>query len=150
MRQLYFSTGLKGIRAEDADKVEKLIFETLSSLARDGIDPATVEAGVNTIEFRLRENNYGNFPQGLAIMLRSLSTWLYEADPTSLLAFESPLNQVKENLKSGGFLEGLIRRHLLGNLHRTVVLLKPEPGLAAKEVEEEAKRLEGIKNSFSA
>ena len=149
LRQLYFSTGLKGIRAEDADKVEKLIFETLSSLTQEGIDPATIEAGVNTIEFRLRENNYGNFPQGLAIMLRSLSAWLYEADPTSLLAFESPLNQVKQNLKSGGFLEGLIDRHLLGNLHRTVVLLQPEPGLAAKEVEEEAKKLEGIKNSFS-
>ena len=71
--RLYFSTGLKGIRAEDADKVEKLILETLSALAQKGIDPATVEAGVNTIEFRLRENNYGNFPQGLAIMLRSLS-----------------------------------------------------------------------------
>ena len=70
LRQLYFSTGLKGIRAEDADKVEKLIFETLSALAREGIDPATIEAGVNTIEFRLRENNYGNFPQGLAVMLR--------------------------------------------------------------------------------
>jgi len=103
---------------------------------------------VNTIEFRLRENNYGNFPQGLAIMLRSLSAWLYDADPTSLLAFESSLNQVKQNLKSGGFLEGLIDRHLLGNPHRTVVLLQPEPGLAAKEIEEEAKRLEGIKNSL--
>ncbi len=149
LRQLYFSSGLKGIRTGDADKVENIIFETLSALARDGIDPATVEAGVNTIEFRLRENNYGSFPQGLAVMLRALSTWLHEADPTSLLAFESPLNRVKENLKSGGFLEGLIRRYLLENPHRTVVLLQPEPGLAEKETEEEAKKLERIKHSFS-
>ncbi len=149
LRQLCFSTGLKGIEAEDADKVEKLIFDTLSSLAQGGIDPATIEAGVNTIEFRLRESNYGNFPQGLAVMLRSLSTWLYEADPTSLLAFESPLNQVKQKLKSGGFLEGLITRHLLENRHRTVVLLRPEPGLAARQAEEEARDLDGIKNALS-
>ncbi len=78
-------------------------------------------------------------------MLRALSTWLHEADPTCLLAFESPLDQVKENLKSGGFLEGLIRRHLLENPHRTVVVLRPEPGLAEKEIEEESKKLEEVK-----
>ncbi|MFZ0944103.1 MAG: insulinase family protein [Syntrophobacteraceae bacterium] len=150
LRQLYFSIGLKGTRAEDAGKVENVIFETLSALAVDGIDPATIEAGVNTIEFRLRENNNGSFPQGLAVMLRALSTWLYETDPTCLPAFESPLDQVKEALKSGGFLEGLIRLYLLDNLHRTVVLLRPEPGLAEKEIKEESKKLEGIKRSFSA
>jgi hypothetical protein len=149
LRQMFFSIGLKGIRTEDAGKVENLIFETLSALAVGGIDPATIEAGVNTVEFRLRENNYGNFPQGLAVMLRALSTWLYETDPTSLPAFEAPLDQVKEDLKSGGFLEGLIHRYLLENPHRTVVLLRPEPGLAEKEIEEESKKFEGIKRSFS-
>jgi hypothetical protein len=150
LRQLFFSAGLKGIRVGDAEKVEIIILETLSTLARNGIDPETIEAGVNTIEFRLRENNYGSFPQGLAVMLRTLSTWLYDADPTSLAAFESPLNQVKEKLRSGGFLEDLIRRYFLENPHRTIVLLQPEPGLAEKETEEETKRLEAIKHSFPA
>ncbi len=150
LRQLYFSTGLKGILVENGGKVESLIFETLSALARDGIDPATVEAAVNTIEFRLRENNYGHFPQGLAVMLRSLSTWLYDADPLSLPAFEAPLGRVKENLKSAGFLEGLIREHFLENPHRTVVLLRPEVGLTERENEVETGRLETVKNSFSA
>ena len=62
LRQLYFSTGLKGIRVEDGAKVESLIFDTLSELAGSGIDPGSVEAAVNTLEFRLRENNYGSFP----------------------------------------------------------------------------------------
>jgi Zn-dependent M16 (insulinase) family peptidase len=150
LRQLYFSTGLKGIRVEDADKVESLIFETLSGIARDGVDPAAVEAAVNTIEFRLRENNYGHFPQGLAVMLRSLSTWLYDADPLSLSAFEEPLGRVKEKLQSGGYLEGLIRGHFLENPHRSVVLLKPEAGLAERQNEEETKRLATIKGSFSS
>ncbi|MDR3554477.1 MAG: insulinase family protein [Syntrophobacteraceae bacterium] len=150
LRQLYFSTGLKGILVENAGKVESLIFETLSALARDGVDPAAVEAAVNTIEFRLRENNYGSFPQGLAVMLRSLSSWLHDSDPLALPAFEAPLCRVKENLKSKGFLEGLIRAHLLENPHRSVVLLKPEPGLAERENEEETKRLAAIKSSLSA
>lgn len=149
LQQLFFSTGLKGIRAKDAPSVENLIFTTLDSIAGNGIDPETVEAGLNTIEFRLRENNHGSFPQGLALMLLSLSTWLYGADPTLLLAYESHLDRVKENLKSGGYLEGLIRRYLLENPHRTVVMLKAEPGLAERESEEETSRFNKIKSSFS-
>ncbi len=148
LQRLYFSTGLKGIRAEDAEKVEHLVFDTLSGLAAEGIDPATVEAGVNTIEFRLRENNYGNYPQGLVLMLRALSTWLHGADPTALLAFEAPLSAVKEKLKAGGFFEELIRRYLIHNPRRSVVLLKPEAGLAEKELKEEHRRLEEIRNSL--
>ncbi len=150
LRQLYFSTGLKGILVEDAPKVESLIFDTLSALAREGIEPEAVEAAVNTIEFRLRENNYGSFPQGLAVMLHSLAAWLHDADPLSLTAFEAPLGRVKENLKSKGFLEDLLRVHFLENPHRTVVLLKPESGLVERQNEEESRRLESIKNSFAA
>ncbi len=149
LRQGFLSTGLKGINTEDAERVELLIFEVLTALVRDGIDPATIEAGLNTIEFRYRENNYGNFPQGLVLMLHSLSSWLYDADPTALLAFERPLEALKAKVKEGNYFEGLIRRHLLENGHWSVVLLKPEPGLATKEVEEEAARLADLKRTFS-
>lgn len=150
LRQVFFSTGLKGIRTEDADKVERLIFNVLSGLVRDGIDPATIEAGLNTIEFRFRENNSGNYPQGLFLMLHSLSTWLYGGDPVSALAFEAPLQEVKSRTESPGFFEDLIKRYLLENRHRSVVLLKPEQGLAAKEIAKEVERLAEVKKSFSA
>ena len=52
LRQMIFSTGLKGVQQEDTAKVEGLIQETLESLAADGIDPNMVAASMNTIEFR--------------------------------------------------------------------------------------------------
>ena len=76
-----FSVGLKGIDPSGAEKVEALVLETLRALADEGIDRMTVEASLNTIEFRLRENNFGSFPRGIAAMLRSLKTWLYDRDP---------------------------------------------------------------------
>ncbi|MFZ2448554.1 MAG: insulinase family protein [Syntrophobacteraceae bacterium] len=150
LRQAFLSTGLKGIKAEDAEKVERLIFDTLSALARDGIDPATVEAGVNTIEFRFRENHSGSYPQGLVLMLHSLSTWLYDGDPTALLAFEKPLEALKEKIARGGFFEDLIRRHILENRHHSIVLLEPDPELAAREAEEEIQRLSDLKKTISS
>lgn len=143
LRQMYLSTGLKGVRPRDADAVETLILETIAGLADRGIHPHTVEAAVNTIEFRFRENNAGHFPRGLMLMLRSLTTWLYGGDPVALLAFEGPLREVKTRIEANaGFLQDLIRGFLLENPHRTTLLLEPDPGLRKRYEEEEKIRLE--------
>ena len=42
-----FSTGLKGIKPEDAQAAEDLVFATLSRLVSDGLPADAVEAGVN-------------------------------------------------------------------------------------------------------
>ena len=142
LRQMMFSTGLKGIAATDTDAIEGLILHTLSQLVKDGIDPQTVEAAMNTVEFNLRENNTGSFPRGIALMLRALTTWLYDSDPFAALAFEAPLAAIKARVANGErYFEQLIVDAFLNNPHRTTVLLEPEPELAAREAEAEQLRL---------
>src|SRR3990170_2395846 len=55
LRQMLVSTGLKGVQESDAQKVEDLVLATLKELANTGIDPQTVAASLNTVEFALRE-----------------------------------------------------------------------------------------------
>ena len=142
LRQMYFSTGLKGINPEDAEKVAELIMRTLEGLARKGIDPRTVEAALNTIEFAMRENNTGGYPRGLVLMLRALTTWLYEGDPLALVAFEAPLQAVKQQVSADKtYFENLIDRYLLKNPHRVTLLLDADPDLAEKEATDERGRL---------
>ncbi|MBW2065462.1 MAG: insulinase family protein [Deltaproteobacteria bacterium] len=149
LRQMYFSTGLKGIDLANADKVESLILETLEKLVSEGIDPGTVEAAVNTIEFNLRENNTGHFPRGLSLMLRSLKTWLYGEDPLALVAFEGPLNRIKSSIGSNRrFFEEMIERCFIENLHRTTLILEPDPELSAKEDAAERETLERARSSM--
>jgi presequence protease len=149
-RQMYFSTGLRGIEAENADQVEGLIFNTLNELANSGIDPDTLAASLNTVEFSLRENNTGQFPRGLALMLRSLNTWLYDRDPLAPLMFEAPLNAIKDRVAQGdGYFEGLIRTCLLENPHRATVLLKPDSELGKRREQVEKERLEKARASMS-
>lgn len=150
LRQMYFSTGLKGVDVKVAGKVEKLIFDTLEKLSQNGIDSKTTEAALNTIEFRLRENNTGSFPRGLSLMLRALTTWLYDQDPLKALAFEEPLNQLKSELQSKQkFFEKLIAEHFLQNNHRTTVVLKPDSELAQKKNAEELKELQQIQSKMT-
>jgi len=150
IRQMYFSTGLKGIDPKNADKIENVIFTTLTKLVSEGIDRRTVEAARNTIEFILRENNTGNYPRGLVLMLRALTTWLYGEDPLALIAFEAPLEAVKKDIsEKSAFFEELIDRYLLKNPHRTHLLLEPDPELAKKEVASERERLAEVRAAMS-
>jgi hypothetical protein len=147
---MYFSTGLKGINPANADKIEDVILTTLTKLVSEGIDRRTVEAARNTIEFILRENNTGNYPRGLVLMLRALTTWLYGEDPLSLIAFEAPLGSVKRDIsEKSAFFEEMIDRYLLKNPHRTHLLLKPDPELAQKEAASERERLAKVRAAMS-
>lgn len=148
LRQMYFSTGLKGTSERDATKIEELVLETLAALSRDGISPKTVEASLNTVEFRLRENNTGSYPRGLALMLRALSTWLYDGDPLAPLRFEAPFAAIKKHAAEGGYFESCVREWFLDNSHRTTLTLRPEPGLSAREEAAEKEKLGRIQTSL--
>ena len=149
LRHFVFSTGLKGTRKRHAKKIESFILTTLETLVRDGIDPDTIAASLNTVEFRLRENNTGSFPVGIALMRRVLTTWLHDEDPFKLLAFEEPLNEIKQRLAADSrYFEKLIQTHLVENLHRTTLRFRPETGLAQRLDEEEKARLTEFRASL--
>ena len=149
LRQTIFQAGLKGVERENLDKVEKLILDTLAGLTKNGIDPNTVAASLNTIEFRLREQNTGSFPRGLLLMLNALTSWLYEGDPVEALAFEAPLNAIKESVSKGRYFESLISKYLLDNPHRSTVHLVPDPEEGARIAAVETERLSKAKAGMS-
>ncbi len=149
LRQTMFSAGLKGVQQENLEEVEPLILDTLEDLAKNGIDPDTVAASLNTIEFRLREQNTGRFPRGLFLMLAALSEWLYDGDPMDALAFEAPLNAIKEESDQGKYFENLIQEYLLDNPHRSTVQLVPDPEEGARIAGVETERLARVKAGMS-
>ena len=148
--QPMLSVGLKGIGPGGTEKVEALVLETLRALADKGIDRMTVDASLNTVEFRLRENNFGSFPRGIAALLRSLKTWLYDRDPFAPLAFEAPLRSLKTRIAEGEpYFENLIAHNLLDNPHRTTLTLRPDPEEAKREAAAEHHRLDAARAAMS-
>jgi Zn-dependent M16 (insulinase) family peptidase len=146
VRQLYFTTGLKGVMPENSGQVEQLIVETLTELADKGLDPDTVAASMNTVEFILREQNTGRYPRGYFVLRQALTTWLHDGDPFVSIAFEKPLDEVKNALEENPrYFEGLIQRYMLENMHRTTVVLNPDPEMQQRLDAEEKARLAKIK-----
>jgi Zn-dependent M16 (insulinase) family peptidase len=62
--------------------IEKLVYDTLQQLADEGFDTSTIEASLNSLEFRLREFNTGALP----ISLRPLTLVASSLRPHTLLA----------------------------------------------------------------
>lgn len=142
LRQMFFSVGLKGIKHGASADVERVIHGALTWLADSGLPADAVEAGVNALEFSLRENNTGSFPRGLSMMLRALTTWLHDGDPLAPLRFSAPLKRLKERLAAGErVLEDAIKTWLIDNPHRVTLILTPDTELDAKRLEEEKKEL---------
>ena len=149
LRQMTYSAGLKGIDPAGSGQVEALILQTLESLASEGFAPELVEAALNTVEFRLRENNTGSFPRGLSLMFNAMTTWLHGHDPIEQIAFEAPLQAVKEQAGDGQFFNEMIRRQILENPHRTTVVLEPDPTLHVRDEAAELKRLAQARGSMT-
>jgi Zn-dependent M16 (insulinase) family peptidase len=149
-RELIFSTGLKGIAKTDAPLVAKLIFDTLEKLSGAGIQRDMIEAALNTLEFQLRENNTGAFPRGLAMMIRAMTTWLYDQDPLIPVAFEEPFQGIRAALADNPrYFEDLIREYLLENKFRADLLLVPDGSLAQTREADETARLAKIRSNFT-
>jgi len=143
LRQMVFSVGLKGVANADIERVEPLILDALTTLANEGIEAATIEAAINTIEFSLRENNTGSYPRGLSLMIRALSTWTYGRDPLMPLRYEEPLALLKAHLAADpGYLQRLIAQYLLQNQHRSTVILRPDTELNQQMAAAEEARLQ--------
>ena len=148
LRQSYFSLGLRGTREADAPAIEALMLDTLSRLADEGIDPAAVEAALNTVEFDRREMNSGGTPRGLTQMFSALTTWTYGGDPWWPLAYAAPLEAIKSRAQAGPYFEGMIRSLFVDNPHRTTLTLRPDPGFMQTVEATEKARLDAARAAF--
>lgn len=140
--QPYFSIIAKNVSADKKEQFVSVIREELEKLVRDGINRDSLNAGLNSMEFRYREADFGAYPKGLMYGLQIFDSWLYDGDqPFIHIRANDTFQKLREEMDSGYF-ESLIRTFLLDNTHRSVVTVEPKTGLTAQMEAEQAKRLQ--------
>ena len=143
-----FAVGLKGTETDNEDQIIELIFSTLKSLVDDGIEENMVKSAVNSIDFKLRESNFGGFPKGIVYNIQTLASWLYGSDPFMHLKYDKLMGKIKRKSKERYF-ENLIGKYLLNNNHQSIMLAKPKPGLEKKKDAKVRKNMRTLKASMS-
>lgn len=147
--QPYFSIVAKNANASQKDEFVQTIEEELARLLKEGIDKKSLLAGLNYYEFRYREADFGSYPKGLIYGLQMLETWLYDdAQPFSLIEAVDVFKKLKEMIDTD-YYEKLIEKHLIGNQHKSVLVVSPKEGLTAKKEKELSEKLARYKDSLS-
>ncbi|MBF7095786.1 insulinase family protein [Alkalibacter mobilis] len=139
------------VKNSDEDKIKKfktILDKTLRDLVENGLDKDMVEGAINYTEFKLRESDHGSYPKGLIYGIEIMESWLHDEDPAIHLQYQNYIDNIKAK-SSEGYFEQLIEKYMLNNNHVSLVVLKPEKGLASANDRETREFLASYKKSLT-
>ncbi len=148
-RDTAFVAGLKGVDKQAAEKVEAIIFETLTGLVKNGIDKQLIESAIHQIEFHRKEITNTPYPYGIKLLLAFTGPLLHGGDPVRILKFDKDLKKLRKLMDREPFFENLIDKKLLKNPHRTRLTMVPDQQLEQNETLRVQDELEKIKAGLS-
>ncbi len=136
-REASFFCGLEGSEPDRADEVERLVMDTLSDVADNGIALAEIEAVLHQLELTQREIGGGEFPYGLQVMTEALGGIMQGGDPAALLDIDPVLTRLRELIADPGYIRTQVRELLIENPHRVRLTMSPDVDLARREAKAE-------------
>ena len=147
--QPVFSIIAKNSNPEKKEEFLEIIQRVLKEQIEKGISKKALQAGLNSLEFKYREADFGQFPKGLMYGILCLDSWLYdEKRPFLHLGSLEVIEWLKQQMETD-YYEKLVETYLLNNTHKSIVIIEPERGLNARKEKELAKELEEYKKTLS-
>ena len=147
--QPYFSVIARNAGEGQKEEFVKTIEEVLHKAVQEGLDKKALTAAINYFEFKYREADFGSYPRGLLLGLQALDSWLYD-DRAPFMHIEA--NKTFEELKNSidtGYFEKLILNLMLENPHKTILTVRPVPGLATRREAALAQKLKAYREGLS-
>ena len=149
IRQPMWTVQATGSNLDKQADLQRIVESTLQELCDKGLDKELLEASLNSIEFALRESDFGGRPIGLAYIIRMMDNWLYDNDPLELLHYEEALANIRKGL-AGTYFEDLIRHSILNNNHKVLISIYPERGLQERKDAEVKEHLATVKANMTS
>ena len=125
-----FAVGMTGARVEDAEKISAFLMAELERICDAGFSEKEVEAALRRYEFSLREIP-GGLPQGMRALFRLDKSMVYRTDMLACLFPEEDMKAVRKEVEeTPGFFESCMREWFIGNPHRLLSTIMPDPSLS--------------------
>ena len=133
---------------ERFDEIDETIKQVIGGLTARGIDKVKIESSLNSIEFRLRERDFGTLPTGIAFAMTMYGAWMYCDTPEETLLLNDVISSVKNKIGSDHFEKSLLAM-TLDCPHRARVVMLPDKALGEKNNKDEIDRLSAILSSMN-
>ncbi|MGB1192017.1 MAG: insulinase family protein, partial [Pseudomonadales bacterium] len=138
--EMVFVCGVEGSSEDKVEALEKLIIDTLQSVADNGVDIDRMTALLDQLELQQREVGGGGYPYGLQLMLSCLPTAIHRGDAAAALNIDPVLSQLRESIQDPHFIKSLVKRLLINNQHRVTLVMSPDTKLSQARIEQEQQK----------
>ncbi len=150
IHEVPFVLNLKGCEAADADALEKVLFNSLRTIAKEGIPLNAIENAIHQEEFHRSEISGDHYPFGLSLFMRSALAKQHGGDPEKGLLIHELFDALRDKIaKEPDYFSSLIHRFFLDNPHWVRIVLKPNPNLEREEAEREQASLDALERGMS-
>ena len=148
--QPVFSIIAKNAKADDEEKFLEIIKNVLNEINENGFNDDMINAGINYLEFRYREADFGAYPKGVIYNLAMLDSWMYdELQPFIHIDSGKIFEKLRSTDKQKYFKE-ILNKYLINNKNAASVTLVPDTGLDKKRREREAQIIKEYAEGLSA
>ena len=140
------------IRDTDKDRLDEIdatIMEIIGSTVSLGIEKDKIISAMNSIEFKLRERDYGTLPTGIVFAMSIFAHWMYGAPPEDALLLNQTVSDTRNLIYSDHF-EKSLKKMTLENPRRAKVIMLPDKTLAERSAAEEREKLDRILASMTS
>ena len=148
--EMVFACGMDGSNPQQTEAIEKLIIDTLETIARDGVPQEQVDAMLHQLEMSQREIRGDGMPFGLQLVLSGLSAAMQRGDTLAAIDLDPALERLREEAQSPEFIPDLVRKLLLDNPHRLTLTLAPNQEISERRNVAERARLAKMKQSLDS
>lgn len=143
-REMVFMAGLEGSEPERADAFEKLIMDTLTSVAENGVSDEEIEAVLHQLELSQREITGDSYPYGLQLIFSVTGAATHGGSVMDSLDIDAALERLREATKQLNYIQDLAKRLLIDNQHCVRICMRPDTQYKQQQLDNERKRLDYI------
>lgn len=143
--QYMLTVGLRGVKKGGERRVQQVVIDTLSALARDGIPQGDIDATLMSMEYAQCEIKRAHGPYALRLMNRPIYAWLYGHDLQKSFRLRATFDRIAQKIRAQkGYLERLIAALLLENKKRSLVVVTPTKAYTRRREKAEQKLIAAL------
>jgi len=142
-------TYLIGSEPHHLDTFRHVYRQTLSDMARTGLDHDLILSELNKYEFSVRED-MTKAQRGLDLIGKALPALKHDIDPFDALRIDDLFQQIRTKALEQSYFEQLIQEYLLDNPATVEIILRPDPVKMERADQDEQQRLKAYEDSLDA
>ena len=148
IKQNAITVDFKNITDGKIAELSELFYRTAKKIYDEGIDKKTLSASLDSLEFRMREKDFGTMPIGIIYAMATLESSLYGGDPAQNLSYEKSFASLREEI-DGRYFEELLSELFLKNEHKATLIMKPSATLGEERAKKELEEMKAFKESLT-